>query len=137
MCLDESLFITVSMLLALDVLLLHDFVDLAFLLPVELKVDVPCNFSDGQVLVCQFHNFLQSILVLDSLQLGVHVEVLGYNFVCDLDETFNLVAGECCGIVFLCLEDCLGNVTILELLLLLLLLCFLSCSGLRCLNLSR
>jgi len=136
-CLDESLLITVSVLLTLDVLLLHDLVDLTLLLPVELKVDVPCNFSDWQGLVCQFHNFLQGILVLDSLQLWVHVEVLCDDFVCDLHETFNLVAGECCAVVFLCLEDCLGDVTILELLLLLLLFSLLSRSGLRCLYLSR
>ena len=137
MSLDESLFITVAMLLTLDVLLLHDLVNLALLLPIELEVDVLSNFSDWQVLVCQFHNFLQGILVLDSLQFRVHMEVLRYNFVCNLNETFDLVAWESSCIVLLRLEDCLGDVAVLELLFLFLLFCFLSRSGFRCLYLSR
>ena len=66
MRLDECLFVAVSVLLALDVLLLHLLVLLTLLLPVEFKVDVACDICDWQVLLCQFHNFLEGVLVLKT-----------------------------------------------------------------------
>ena len=126
MRLDECLFVAVSVLLALDVLLLHLLVLLTLLLPVEFKVDVACDICDWQVLLCQFHNFLEGVLVLHSLELRVHLEVLSNNLVGDLNQALNLVAWECWCVVLLSPEDGLCDVAVLELRLMLLLFCLLA-----------
>jgi len=54
---NVSLLETVSMLFALDVLILHIFALQALLLPIELEVDVASDSCDRQFLISQFHNF--------------------------------------------------------------------------------
>ena len=54
---NVSLLETVSMLFALDVLILHLFALQALLLPIELEVDVASDSCDRQFLISQFHNF--------------------------------------------------------------------------------
>ena len=134
MSLNICLFVAVSMLFFLDILLDHLLVLLALLLPVEFKVNVACNSCDGQIFPCQFHNFLQSSLLLDTIKLWIHVEVLSNDFVRDLYKTLNLIAWECSRVVLLCLENCLGDVAILELLLVLFFFGLGAGCCLRCLN---
>ena len=66
-CLDVSLLETITMLLSFDVLVFHLVTLQAFLLPVELKIDVSCNGRNVQILISQFHNFTLDVLVLNAV----------------------------------------------------------------------
>ena len=120
MGLNESLLVTVSMLLSLDVLVSHILVGLTLLLPVEFEVDIACDSGDGEVLLRQFHNFLEHCFVLNSIELWVQLEVICNDLVGNLCERLNLVTGEGSCLTLLGLHDSLGDVAILELELLLL-----------------
>lgn len=92
--LNVCLLETVTVLLALNVLVLHFVALEALFLPVELEVDVPRGLRDGQFLIGQFHYFTLDVFIGDVGELGVQVEVFGDNFVCKLGEVFDLVGWE-------------------------------------------
>jgi hypothetical protein len=54
-----------------------DILDLfkALLFPVELEVDVMGGGRHRQVTVCQFHDLLHDVLIVNTGQLRVHAEV--------------------------------------------------------------
>ena len=106
---------------------------LTLLLPIEFEVNVACDSSDWQVLLSQFHNFLKHILVWDTLQLRVHLEVFGYHFLCNFSERLDLVAWECLSFLLFCLKDLLSDISVLQSELLLFLLLLGSLAG-RCLR---
>ena len=79
--LDIRLFETVSVLLSLNVLVLHFVAFQALLLPIELKVDIASGLGNSQLLIGQFHNFTLDVFICDISQLGVEVEILCDDFV--------------------------------------------------------
>ena len=82
---------TVSVLLSLYIFVSHFVIFKAFLLPVELKVDVSSNCSHRQISVSQFHYFSKDVFVTNSCQLRVHLEVRCNYFVGELCKCFYFV----------------------------------------------
>lgn len=72
---------------------------LAFLLPVEFKIDVPSGDGDRVGLVDQLDDGLRDVtlrIVIGgySVQFGVEMEVLGHHLERHLDQAFDIVGGE-------------------------------------------
>jgi len=121
---NEGLLETVSVLLLLDVLVLHLFALKALFLPVELKVDVASDCRDREVLISQFHNLALDVLVLNTCQLRVELEVLSDDFIGQLSQRLDLVRGEGLSVGLLCALNSLRDVSIVKGLLLFLILSF-------------
>ena len=95
---DKSLLVAVAMVLFAAVLELL----FAFLLPVELKVDI--SGCDGQRVagLDQVHDGFENLLVSDALNLGVKAYIFGHNFKSHFNEGFNVLAGKSIDFSFPC-----------------------------------
>lgn len=93
---DKRLLVRAAVVLLLAVLEL-----LAFLFPVELKIDIPSGDGDRVRLVDQLDDGLRDVTLRivisgNSVQFGVEMEVLRHNLERHLHQAFDIVGGERC-----------------------------------------